>query len=490
MALMYQDKVVADVGGGGASSGVPFGVIAMWSGNADSIPPGWQLCDGTNGTPDLRDKFVLGAGGECAPGDTGGKKTVTLTVAQLPKHSHEFNWSPGGSGTNQYFKPVNAASYNTPAQTSKVGGDQPHNNMPPYYALCYIMHMEQGGGSGGSVSSGTAVKVMTPEEYRGLTVEEQQKDVLYVVSGALSEDITWWSPKMTSHTSPAPYVVSSSKEYTGNVTGLTAYSWHAFNGVIGDTIFDNNWYSTASARWIQIDFGNLDIIAGIRIYPSPLSNGVIAFPKTVTIKTSIDGTNWATVFIGAVPGYDPTVNFDPEEIDLPNVAARIVRIECGAGWNGINQTVINDIQFKRPTSGGKLYYKGKDVLSEGGSSETRNVYSEEETVIGTWIDGKPLYRLAIETTVANPGTASTIMELPAEAEVKMFQGFAKRVDSGTIYSLPNTEPNDLGHNIALYNHNGQIMVWAGSGVATRLKNGKFWAIAEYTKTTDEAQEEV
>ena len=82
------------------------------------------------------------------------------------------------------------------------------------------------------------------------------------------------------------------------------------------------------------------------------------------------------------------------------------------------------------------------------------------------------------------------MELPAEAEVKMFQGFAKRVDNGTICSLPNTEPNDLEHNIALYNYNGQIMVWAGRGVATRLKNGKFWAIAEYTKTTDEAQEEV
>ena len=82
------------------------------------------------------------------------------------------------------------------------------------------------------------------------------------------------------------------------------------------------------------------------------------------------------------------------------------------------------------------------------------------------------------------------MELPAEAEVKMFQGFAKRVDNGVIYSLPNTEPNDVGHNISCYIHNSKIMVWAGSGVATRLKNGKFWAIAEYTKTTDEAQEEV
>ena len=128
--------------------------------------------------------------------------------------------------------------------------------------------------------------------------------------------------------------------------------------------------------------------------------------------------------------------------------------------------------------------------SGGSGGPAEEIYSTEERRIGTWIDGKPLYRLSIETTVENPGTASAIMELPAEAEVKMFQGFAKRVDNGAIYSLPNTEPNDVGHNISCYIHNSKIMVWAGSGVATRLKKGKFWAIAEYTKTTDEAQEEV
>lgn len=347
-----------------------------------------------------------------------------------------------------------------------------------------------GGGSGGSVSSGTAVKVMTPEEYRGLTVEEQQKDVLYVVSGSLSEDITWWSPKMTSNNTPAPYVASASSEYVGNATKYRYYAFRAFDGIKDGSNFDDAWYATVSNRWIQIDFGTNTAISGVRMYPAQTASAASAFPRTVTIKTSIDGSVWDTVFIGGVAGYDPTTNFDPMTIEFEKTVTRFVKIECGAGYSGINQTIIKEIEFKRPTSGGKLYYKDAVVLSGGSGGPAEEIYSTEERRIGTWIDGKPLYRLSIETTVENPGTASAIMELPAEAEVKMFQGFAKRVDNGAIYSLPNTEPNDVGHNISCYIHNSKIMVWAGSGVATRLGNGKFWAIAEYTKTTDEAQEEV
>lgn len=323
---------------------------------------------------------------------------------------------------------------------------------------------------------GTQVKVLTKGEYRNLTEEEKQKDTLYVVSENTGD--LWWSPKMTSHTSPAPYVVTSSKEYTGNVTGVTAYSWHAFNGVIRDAILDNTWYSTASARWIQIDFGNLDIIAGIRIYPSPLSNAVIAFPKTVTIKTSIDGTNWTTVFIGAVPGYDPTVNFDPEEIDLPNVAARIVRIECGAGWNGINQTVINDIQFKRPTSGGKLYYKGNVVLSEGGSSEPQNVYSEEETVIGTYFD-KPLYRKVFFTTTVSP--INTYIEFGESLDSLNIEDVVNlhgslKADTNSIWRrIP-----DTGTALGI-SQNNRLEYWVNN---TWFVGKSLRVYLEYTKTTD------
>ena len=84
---------------------VPVGGIIMWSGSVASVPAGWALCNGSNGTPDLRDRFVVGAGGTRAPGVTGGAASGTtssagahshtgstggtaLTVAQIPGHTH------------------------------------------------------------------------------------------------------------------------------------------------------------------------------------------------------------------------------------------------------------------------------------------------------------------------------------------------------------------------------------------------------------------
>lgn len=66
---------------------VPKGGILMWSGVISSIPNGWALCDGSNGTPDLRDRFILGATGENL-GSTGGAQSIVLAESNLPSHSH------------------------------------------------------------------------------------------------------------------------------------------------------------------------------------------------------------------------------------------------------------------------------------------------------------------------------------------------------------------------------------------------------------------
>ncbi|MCS7227923.1 MAG: phage tail protein, partial [Endomicrobia bacterium] len=77
---------------------VPRGAIIMWSGSAASIPAGWALCDGTNGTPDLRDKFIIAAGGTYSPGATGGTTSHThsvdiaaFTSAAESSHTHSIN---------------------------------------------------------------------------------------------------------------------------------------------------------------------------------------------------------------------------------------------------------------------------------------------------------------------------------------------------------------------------------------------------------------
>lgn len=140
--------------GGGSLDGVPSGVICAWSGTAGNTPDGWALCDGTNGTPDLRDRFVLGAGTTHIVGGTGGSETVTLTVAQMPYHDHAIEalqitsaesldtiMNENG-GTNQRVIGKNRTTtsrniYNTATK----GNDQPHDNMPPYYTLAYIMKL-------------------------------------------------------------------------------------------------------------------------------------------------------------------------------------------------------------------------------------------------------------------------------------------------------------------------------------------------------------
>ena len=137
---------------------IPAGLIALWSGSADAIPSGWALCDGNNGTPDLRDRFVVGAGlsqpvgaiGGAAPqtatisGNTG---ATTLDINTMPSHSHTLR---RGSGEGRDY--MATGQVYVPAQwvtTDAAGGSQPHahslngsatvNVLPPYYALCYIM---------------------------------------------------------------------------------------------------------------------------------------------------------------------------------------------------------------------------------------------------------------------------------------------------------------------------------------------------------------
>lgn len=129
---------------------VPSGMIMLWSGSKTNIPDGWVLCDGTNNTPDLTDKFVLGAGKTYNIGDTGGEAAHILTVDEIPSHSHLLTrpqWSrtePSGTETNvAAYGVTNKTDTNlyedTEGNIANTGGSQSHNNMPPYYALCYIM---------------------------------------------------------------------------------------------------------------------------------------------------------------------------------------------------------------------------------------------------------------------------------------------------------------------------------------------------------------
>lgn len=148
---------------------VQSGLIILWYGSVASIPEGWVLCDGTNGTRDLRSRFVVGAGDTYNVAATGGSNTVTpagalaveshiLTEAEMGPHIHPFldkstpsftTYSYNWAGTVMAGEPDAYKSGNTPAAGSGTG----HNHsvaegtaltndntsqMPYYYALAYI----------------------------------------------------------------------------------------------------------------------------------------------------------------------------------------------------------------------------------------------------------------------------------------------------------------------------------------------------------------
>jgi microcystin-dependent protein len=142
---------------------VPSGGIILWSGSIASIPAGWLLCNGSSGTPDLRDRFVIGAGSTYAVAATGGSKdaivvshshTATSTVTD-PGHLHNFaERGDDGVGTPALYSVVGAnasigagtgnmasASTGVSVATSvaSTGSSGTDANLPPYYALAYIM---------------------------------------------------------------------------------------------------------------------------------------------------------------------------------------------------------------------------------------------------------------------------------------------------------------------------------------------------------------
>lgn len=91
---------------------VPAGTIVMWSGAIEDIPEGWALCDGTAPTPDLTDKFIVGAGDGTtyAVGNTGGQDDVTLAINNMPTHSHNVSTTSTSYAGSHYHS---AGSYRT-----------------------------------------------------------------------------------------------------------------------------------------------------------------------------------------------------------------------------------------------------------------------------------------------------------------------------------------------------------------------------------------
>lgn len=128
------------------------GAIVMWSGT--TLPDGWVFCDGTSGTPDLRNKFIVGAGNAYTPGNTGGEATNALATHThvVNNHTHTASVTTGAPSLTTTY-PTGASSVSSSAHTHSgtgnlvVGTTASGNNSvamnipnePPYYTLAFIM---------------------------------------------------------------------------------------------------------------------------------------------------------------------------------------------------------------------------------------------------------------------------------------------------------------------------------------------------------------
>lgn len=145
-----------------AGNGVPKGGVIMWSGAVNQIPDGWVLCNGANGTPDLRDRFVVGAGNNYASNLTGGNSAINLGHAHNVGISEAGNHAHGGTttGPNDFSdrnKTDSHSLYNTPSNshihTINSDGSHAHSAWtdsqlssaqdirPPFFALAFIMKL-------------------------------------------------------------------------------------------------------------------------------------------------------------------------------------------------------------------------------------------------------------------------------------------------------------------------------------------------------------
>jgi len=145
-------QLLADSLGTASTGIIPIGGIIIWSGSTGSVPDGWALCNGSNGTPNLQDRFVVGAGSGYAVDATGGSADAVVV-----RHNHSLS---GGSASGTFITGVNAlredrksgntltvdsitttsgnVSYTRPTVNNE-GVSGTNANIPPYYALAYIM---------------------------------------------------------------------------------------------------------------------------------------------------------------------------------------------------------------------------------------------------------------------------------------------------------------------------------------------------------------
>jgi microcystin-dependent protein len=200
-------------------SSFPSGGIVMWSGSVASIPSGWYLCDGNNSTPDLRNRFIVGAGSSYAVGATGGADSVTLTANEIPSHSHTGSTGSAGSHSHTYSGTSSTHGGHSHSFSATTGSSGSHNHTGTTSgagAHSHTVASSNNGGSGGLANAAT-----------GGT---------YTTSSVGDHTHSFTTSTVASHTHSVSGTTGSSGSHSHTYSGTTASNGsHSHSVSIGNT---------------------------------------------------------------------------------------------------------------------------------------------------------------------------------------------------------------------------------------------------------------
>ncbi len=301
--------------GGGGGGGVAQGTIVIWSGTTADIPNGWSLCDGTNGTPNLTDKFVVGAGNLYNPAGTGGSADAVVV-----QHSHTTSIDGGhvipgvGGSTYSYGGAGTYASTIFSMQDEGVSGTDA--NLPPYYALCYIMCVSASGSGGGGGASVTVSDTAPSSASAGDMWWHSDEGRLKIYYEDATPDSQW--------VDASPGSTLDLTAFTGNILPATHDQQDIGNPThkIRDLYLGSN----------SLHLGSIDISE---------SSGSVVLPAIEMTGHMIPDTNAA--------------------YDLGNAEYKIRHLFLSD--NSIKFIDDNDVEHALSVSNNKLHYEGKEVLA-------------------------------------------------------------------------------------------------------------------------------
>ena len=287
----------------------------------------------------------------------------------------------------------------------------------------------------------------------------------------------WWTPGLVNGVVPSPYAV-----YVSSVFNTTEYQKELlFDGIIST---DSCWHSKADGSdtdiWVKFDFGKDTYIQGLRM-AARSSNYLTQLPSTFTIEGSYDDVTYTVIKSYSRLPSPTSTNFREHLFDKP-VNYRYYKLNhmtSNAKNNSYDYCSIAELEFSKVDN--IQYIKAEPTYFMKNTYNPDNAYSADETIVGYWIDGKPIYRKVETISISKSSTDVNLSSLNIKGFISIKGYFTNGTETS---SFPYLTLNSTDYAVSAFYANGYLQIRFGSSVAPTLLPCTVYAVIEYTKTTD------